>query len=360
MSPVDLFDRVADLPLRLEEYGLETRERDTSSGFSRKTTVVTLAGDGQTGMGEDVTYETEEHDRLIEAEERGRLFDAGDFDPAGEYTVASFSEALSTVDLFPAGTPDRERFRHYRRWGFESAALDLALRQAGLTLAEALDRTYDPVRFVASTRLGDPPSAERVHALLDRVPGIELKLDPTPAWSLDLIEEFAATDRVRILDLKAGYEGTAVDTEVDPVLYRTLLSAFPEAVIEDPGMSEETRPLLAEASDRLSWDLPVEGLADVDALPWEPRWLNVKPSRFGTVESLFETVAYCLERDIRMYGGGQFELGVGRGQLQALASVFYPDGPNDVAPRAYNDPDLPETLPASPLSPPARPDGFRW
>ena len=130
--------------------------------------------------------------------------------------------------------------------------------------------------------------------------------------------------------MKAGYEGTAVDTEVDHTLYRTLLSAFPEAVIEDPGVTEETRSMLAEARDRLSWDLPVEGLADLDALPWEPRWINVKPSRFGTVESLFETIAYCLENDIRMYGGGQFELGVGRGQIQALAALFY------LAPGVYN------------------------
>jgi hypothetical protein len=348
---VELFERIADLPVAIERYDLETKERDTSSGFTRQTTVVTLAGESETGRGEDVTYEAAEHDRLIKT---------ADFDLAGEYTVASVSETLSAVDLFPAGAPEEERFRHYRRWAFESAALDLALRQTGLTLAEALDRSYDPVRFVASTRLGEPPSADRVHALLDRVPGIELKLDPTPAWSLDLIGELAATDRVRILDLKAEYEGTEVDGAVDSVLYRTLLSAFPGAVIEDPGVSEETRSLLAEERDRLSWDLPIESLEDLEALPWKPRWLNVKPSRFGTIESLFETVAYCLENDVRMYGGGQFELGVGREQIQALASLFYPEGPNDVAPRAYNDPDLPETLPASPLLPPEEPAGFRW
>ena len=33
-----------------------------------------------------------------------------------------------------------------------------------------------------------------------------------------------------------------------------------------------------------------------------------------------------------MYGGGQFELGHGREQIQRLASLFYADGPNDVAP----------------------------
>ena len=42
-----------------------------------------------------------------------------------------------------------------------------------------------------------------------------------------------------------------------------------------------------------------------------------------------------------MYGGGQFELGPGRGQIQLLASIFHPDTPNDVAPGGYNVPDRP-------------------
>ena len=46
-----------------------------------------------------------------------------------------------------------------------------------------------------------------------------------------------------------------------------------------------------------------------------------------------------------MYGGGQFELGPGRRQIQKLASVFYADGPNDVAPSEYNDGPAREGLP---------------
>ena len=84
------------------------------------------------------------------------------------------------------------------------------------------------------------------------------------------------------------------------------------------------------------------------------------PSRFGTVRSLLETVEYCRERDVRLYGGGQFELGVGRGQIQALASLFYPEAPNDVAPGAYNATSLAGDLPTSPLEPPADPSGYRW
>ena len=37
------------------------------------------------------------------------------------------------------------------------------------------------------------------------------------------------------------------------------------------------------------------------------------------------------------YGGGQYELGPGRGQIQYLAGVFHPDAPNDIAPAGYDD-----------------------
>jgi hypothetical protein len=60
-----------------------------------------------------------------------------------------------------------------------------------------------------------------------------------------------------------------------------------------------------------------------------------------------------------MYGGGQFELGVGRGHIQYLASLFHPDSSNDVAPGGYNLAQAPG-LPTSPLEPAAEPTGFRW
>lgn len=61
-----------------------------------------------------------------------------------------------------------------------------------------------------------------------------------------------------------------------------------------------------------------------------------------------------------MFGGGQFELDVGREHIHAIASLFYPDAPNDVAPTAYNDPDPSGELPSSPLSPPVSSQGLAW
>ena len=120
-------------------------------------------------------------------------------------------------------------------------------------------------------------------------------------------------------------------------------------MIEDAWLEGECRDALRGAEERLSFDAPVHSLADMDALAVTPRWLNVKPSRFGTLERLLECIEACEQRGVRMYGGGQFELGVGRRQIQVLASVFYPDTPNDVAPSVYNEGDPRPGLPRSPL-----------
>ena len=61
-----------------------------------------------------------------------------------------------------------------------------------------------------------------------------------------------------------------------------------------------------------------------------------------------------------MYGGGMGEVGIARGQIELLAALFHPDGPNDVAPSRYNDTELAAGLPESPLTPVAGVTGFRW
>ena len=346
------YDRLADFALHVEAFEFERRERDTSSGFRRTTTVVSLHGDGETGRGEDVTYEGDDHDTFRDP--------VPSFPITGEYTVDEFSGVLAETDLFPDREPSRSVFRNYRRWAFESAALDLALKQAGTDLATQLDSQYDPVRFVVSTRLDEPPTGDRVLDLLDRNPDLEFKLDPTPAWTPEVVDRLAGTDAVRILDLKGQYEGTDVDTPADADRYELVLTGFPDGVIEDPALTAETKPLFDGEEGRVSWDNPIHGVEDVEALPWEPDWLNIKPSRFGSVRSLLETIEYCRERGIQCYGGGQFELDVGRQHLHALASLFYPEAPNDVAPGVYNDPEPGEDLPTSPLEAPSAPTGFEW
>jgi L-alanine-DL-glutamate epimerase-like enolase superfamily enzyme len=347
---MSLFARVATLSLEVEDYELEPLSQPVSSAFARETTIVRLHGAGETGVGEEVTWG--EAEQLAFRQSPPRL-------PAGRYTLASWSELLGSLDLFPGSPPSVPEWRLYRRWAFESAALDLALRQAGVPLAEALGRRPQPLRFVVSLRLGEPPSAEPVRRLLDLYPGTRFKLDPTIDWDDGLIEQLAGTAAVDTLDFKSAYTGSWGRQPADASLYRRLADAFPTAWIEDPNVREpETRAALEPYRDRITWDAVVHSVADVEGLPFPPRMLNCKPSRFGSVRAVLDFYDFCAERAIGLYGGGQFELGPGRGQIQLLASLFHPDAPNDVAPGGYNRPEPGPGLETSPLEPGPPQPGF--
>jgi hypothetical protein len=348
---ISTFAPLADLPLSVDSYTLEGLAAQVSSGFTRRTTIIRLAGEGHEGVGEDVTYS--ERDQLAHQ-------DAGSILPlAGHQTLATFSERLAELDLFPE-PPDMDAFRFYRRWAYESAAVDLALRQAGRSLAEAVGREPRPVRFVVSMRLGEPPSTEPVRRLLELYPGLRFKLDATTSWTDELADELAKLGVVDSIDLKGAYVGTVVDQPPDPALYKRVVRVFPDAWIEDPALGPETEAILAPHRDRITWDAPIHSVADIEALPFPPRTVNVKPSRFGALQALCEAYDFCEAHGIGAYGGGQFELGPGRGQIQYLASLFHPDGPNDVAPGGFNQAEPGPSLPESPLAPPRVEPGFRW
>ncbi len=320
-----LYDAVRDLSLTVDR--VEHEPLALPLGFmTRRTTVFHLHGGGHEGVGEDVTYE-EEHHQGFEL-------------PAlqAEHTLDSFSELVADVP-------------GYRRWGLESAALDLALRQAGTSLAGLLGIEPQPVRFVVSQR--------KVHDLLALYPELRFKLDALDEWTDETVAELAATGAVDVVDLKGLYEGEWVDATPSAELYGRVATAFPDAWLEDARLNDETRPVLDPHVERLTWDFPIHSVADVDALEHAPRCLNSKPSRFGSVRRLFDFYDLCRERGIAVYGGGQFELGPGRGQIQHLASLFHADAPNDVAPKEYNEGGPRPGLPQSPLPPPVTDPGFR-
>ena len=350
------YDKLADLPLEIEHIELAGLELEFTPEFVRMTTLVKLSGGGHEGIGEDVTYDPLDHVALQDAGPPGGLHD--------HFTIDSFSQRLDQTRLWPS-TPVREQSQDFRRWAYESAALDLALRQAGKSLAEAVEREPRPVNFVVSMRLGafdsdEPETADRLHGVRERYPSTRFKLDPTNNWTPELIDELVATGAVDSLDLKGQYKGTPVDVETDPELYKLLIEKFPDAWLEDPDVTDETKPLLDPVADRVTWDAPIHSVADIEARPWRPKVINIKPSRFGTLSNLCQAYDWCEQNGVRAYGGGQSELGPGRGQIQYLASLFHPDTPNDTAPSGYNNPETPDGLPESPLEPRLDPTGFRW
>lgn len=343
--------KLAELPVEIESHALEGQEFEVSDEFTRLTTTIRLRGGGHEGAGEDVVW-----DGL----EQIALRDLGPALPlAGRHTLGSFAEMLGDLELFPK-PPERGEYEHYRRWAFESAALDLALQQAGTSLADFLGRTPRPVTFVVSMGLGKPPDFGKVERRLALYPDLRFKLDASSAWDDALIERLVATGAVDSVDLKGHYVGTSVDQPPDPDLYRRVSEAFPDAWIEDAAITPDTDPILEPHRDRLTWDAPIHSMDDVDALPFPPKMVNIKPSRLGPLSNLFHAYDECDRRGIGMYGGGQWELSVGRGQAQYLAALFHPDMPNDIAPGGYNDPAIQAGLPPSPLQPRPAPTGFRW
>jgi hypothetical protein len=327
---VSLYERVRELPLRVDEYALEPLEREVARGFTLKRTVVVLRGDGHEGRGEEVDYDPHSQQRFQQRQSELPL--------VGTHTLDSYS-------VLQSGQTD------YRRWALESAALDLALRQAGLSLAEAVGREAKPLTYVVSMR------GANVDAWLGLYPELRFKLDPDSEWGSELIERLAATGRVDTLDFKSVYRAD-FGSPPDADLYRAIAAAFPEAWLEDPALTPETSEALAGARDRITWDAGIHEWSDVEALPFAPRRLNCKPSRFGSVRRLFDFYDRCAEAGIGLYGGGQFELGPGRTQIQLLASLFHPDAPNDVAPASFNVTAPVAGLPPSPLAVDGSAPGF--
>ena len=343
------WDRLRALPLHVESYEFDRRSATMADDFERVTSLVRLRGGGAEGLGEDVSpYEGEDNTLHVTRPE---------LPLSGEWTLESFSDQVAELELWPE-PPHWGGAVRWRRWAFESAALDLALNQARLPLHEAIGREPRPLRFVNSLGLGDPPTFDPIRRRLEVHPGLRFKLDVTPAWSQELMDEVAATGAVEIVDFKGRYGLETGELPELLAMYERAIEAFPEALLEDAHDLPEVTALL-QGENRISFDAPIYVAADLDATPLAPRAVNIKPCRVGDLRSLFDVYAAVEERGLVTYGGGMGELDVGRGQIQLLASLFHPDGPNDTAPGGYNFATPAADLPSSPLPPDPAATGFR-
>jgi hypothetical protein len=324
---MSLWGAVRELPLHVDGYALEPLDREVARNFTLSRTVVVLHGRGEEGRGEEVDYDPKTQETF--------RADEGKLPVRGEHTLESFA-------LLQSGQTE------YRRWAFESAALDLALRQAGLSLGEALGLEAKALTFVVSTRVANVPG------WLELYPELRFKLDPDRDWTDEAIARLRNVDTV---DFKGIYRG-AFGMPPDPELYARIADAFPSAWLEDPALTPATARVLEEHRARITWDAGIHEWSDVEALPFTPSCLNCKPSRFGSVKRLFDFYDACAQEGIALYGGGQYELGPGRDQIQLLASLFHPEAPNDVAPGGYNAAKPRTGLPQSPLRLESKP-GFR-
>ena len=221
----------------------------------------------------------------------------------GARTFAEFSDLIGEIDLFPAAAPEREVSRPYRRWAFESAALDLALRQADTNLADRPSAASHG-RSTSSPRCASPPSASEQRSSIDPLlarlavyPNLRFKLDPTNDWDDELIAALVRDRRGRLArpqGLLQRHPGRRRDR---PGALRQADRGLPRRLARGPRRQRRRpSPLLDPVADRVTWDAPIHSIADIEAMPWAPRMVNIKPSRFGAVRDLFATYDYCEEQ----------------------------------------------------------------
>ena len=341
----DCWPVLAALPLTVEavQYG----RLDPGEGFgdAHSSRLVRLQGAGHEGLGEDITLFTSD--------------EVPDLPLSGDWTLGDFCARLGELDQWIEEPEWGDFMKRFRNWAFESAALDLALIQAGRPLHEVLGREPRPVTYVNSLGLGEPASADTILRRLEHYPGLRFKLDAAVDWNEEIVATLVGTGAVHTIDFKGHYGLDLPELGALVELYERLLTAFPDALVEDPHDLPEIHALVAPRAGRVSYDAPIHTVADIDALPIAARTLNIKPSRVGRMRDLFAVYAACEERGIAMYGGGMGELGVARGQIQLLAAMFSPDGPNDIAPPGFNAIDPAPGMPPSPLDPDPAPVGFR-
>jgi L-alanine-DL-glutamate epimerase-like enolase superfamily enzyme len=328
IGPGDLARRLTELPVVIESHSVELGATPVDGyydGADRPTGVVVLAGGAEVGRGENVDWTPDGQERFVTVcrDLVSRV------PPAGPTSLGAVVEALARSGAHP-----------HHRAAIEAAALDLALRQAGVDLFDLTGRPYRPIRTCRSIgreevrRDGPIPPVE---ALLERESDARIKIDcPPGGWDEDVWRKLAGTGRVVVVDFKR--EGVAEQVEL---AHRLL----PDAWIEDPPADlvrpgdDGPRPWLR----RVALDGYVTTVSDLLDPPFPPAAVNVKAPRVGGPFEALAILEICRTSGWTAYFGGMFEVSVGRSQARVLASLFTADAWNDLDPLSG---------PASGLTPP--------
>lgn len=312
-TPGGLAGRIARLPLVVEGHRVVTGSVPAVGyygGEPRPTGVIVLEGEDHEGAGENVGWTPEAQAAFADA--------CGALVPHGGTTVGELSDGLSEA----TGEP-------YHRAAVEAAAIDLALKRAGTNLFRLAGRDPLPVSFCWSIHEGEDP-VRAVEALLASCPTARVKLDvPEEGWPDRVWEALGATGRIVVTDFKR--KGAP----------RQVLAAhrhLPEAWLEDPpfeaGRAGAAHPVGGDAGwlGRVSLDGWVRSAEHLRRPPLPPAAINVKAPRVGGWMEALRILERCRGRGWAAYVGGMFEVGIGRWQARAFASLFTASAWNDLAP----------------------------
>ena len=303
-TPAELATLLGALELCVTELHVERRDVSLPDypGGPRPSSVVHVSGQGATGRGEHVAFTDEEQKAF--ARSIAQWFHA-----SGQREGVRVDHAVgSGLSL-------------YGRAALEAALIDLALRQAGLGLADLTGVREAPLRFVVSLAADPEPRSAIARVRAEGFTG-DLKIDVDPSWTDATLAALAADASIRIFDFKG---------RGDLALAKRLATLSARALFEDPPNGfEDERGLVSR-------DASVPDANAVSRARARGEAVNLKSPRMaGPLEllrGLEEAVAARAESvPVIAYLGGMFEVSVGRAQARQLAALYCANGPNDLAP----------------------------
>ena len=306
-----------------------------------------LFGGGEEGLGEDVTYDAEEH---ATQQDRGPVLAAG-----RRVDLRRVLRAPRRARPVPRRQPEHARLPPLPPLGVrERGARPRAApgRHARCTTCSSASRS--PSRSSSRSRIGEPPTLEPVARRLARYPRLRFKLDATPDWTDELIERLVGTGAVDSIDFKGAYKGTPVDVETDPGVLPPHRRGVPGRLARGPRprRPEARRARSRPYRDRITWDAPIHSVADILALP--------VPAAHGQPQAVALRLGRGAVRRLRLLrrsagwaptAAASSSSASAAGRSSCLAALFHPDAPNDIAPGGYDALDPEPGLPASPLDP---------
>ena len=253
-------------------------------------------------------------------------------------------------------------YHEYRRWAIESAALDLALRQAGMSLHGVAGARAAPA---ALRRL---PADRRLRAARCSIASRPTATSATRSttrrsWSPELIAELAATGAVDVDRLQGRLQGHDRRRRHRSRGLRALRRGLPGRLARGSRPHRRGRPPRCSQPhrDRITWDAPIHKVADLERFGFAPKCCNCQAVALRRAGD-----AVRLLRPLRGGGHRALRRRAVRARPRPRAD---PAAGGDLPPRraqrrgagrAGTSADFPRTgLPVSPLDPAPAPIGFR-
>ena len=195
---------------------------------------------------------------------------------------------MGGLDLFPA-EPVARRLAPATGAGRSSRPRSTSrCARPGRSLAEALGREPRPVTFVVvAAARASPPRSSPCAARLEPLPDAALQARPDQRLDRRADRRAGGDRRGRLASTSRASTRARSSTQAPtPSSTAAWSRRSPTPGSRTPTLNAETEPVLEPHRDRITWDAPIHSIADIEALPFPPKMVNIKPSRLGGLQEL--------------------------------------------------------------------------